>query len=240
MNEFEFKLKTITPLCMRGAKQTPEWRGASVRGMLRWWFRRACWYEEDMRDREKELFGSTERFGSTENASLFRIRCWDGGDNQILNAKAYLKNQYGIKYIAYPIGRDIHQLMHGNLNLKLIFPRGCEEYEKQALYTLWLTLNLGCFGSRSRKGFGSLKVVGCKEKPEESRFKNVVFRTPENADKYIRWLKSILHGAESELTNSGKMGFDVYLFYGSWNELCEKYRDFRRYKIKKRERLLFG
>jgi len=73
MKRERIELEIVTPCFLRGAQQTAEWRAASIRGQLRWWFRAVAGaaYEGDLqkvRDAEDLLFGSTDR------SSLLRIR----------------------------------------------------------------------------------------------------------------------------------------------------------------------
>lgn len=69
-------LEIVTPCFLGGTKGTAEWRAASIRGHLRWWFRAVAGAAfrgdlDEVRDAEDRLFGSTER------GSLLRIRTFN-------------------------------------------------------------------------------------------------------------------------------------------------------------------
>jgi CRISPR-associated protein Cmr1 len=64
-----FKVELVTPCFLGGAKGQAEWRGASIRGQLRWWFRAVAGAHfgqdlEKVRAAEEEIFGSTRRCSS--------------------------------------------------------------------------------------------------------------------------------------------------------------------------------
>jgi hypothetical protein len=61
-----FKVELVTPCFLGGAKGQAEWRGASIRGQLRWWFRAVAGAGfagdlDKVRAAEEEIFGSTRR-----------------------------------------------------------------------------------------------------------------------------------------------------------------------------------
>jgi CRISPR-associated protein Cmr1 len=66
----------VTPCFLGGTKETAEWRAASIRGQLRWWFRAVAggaWKGDldKVRTAEDLLFGSTDR------GSLLRVRTFE-------------------------------------------------------------------------------------------------------------------------------------------------------------------
>lgn len=68
MQRATLEIEFLTPAFLGGAEQglAAEWRAASVRGQLRWWFRAVAggaWGGDLRRVREAEahLFGSTDR-----------------------------------------------------------------------------------------------------------------------------------------------------------------------------------
>lgn len=86
-------LEIVTPCFLGGAQGTAEWRAASIRGQLRWWFRAVAGAAYrgnlvEVRDAEDLLFGSTER------GSLLRLRTF--GTPATLPAKEY-----------FPFGRPL-------------------------------------------------------------------------------------------------------------------------------------
>lgn len=66
MNRETIEVELVTPCFLAGAAGQAEWRAASIRGQLRWWFRAVAGglWEGDLervRREEARLFGSTER-----------------------------------------------------------------------------------------------------------------------------------------------------------------------------------
>jgi len=73
MKRETIELEIVTPCFLGGTKGTAEWRAASIRGQLRWWFRAVAGAAytgdlDEVRAAEDLLFGSTER------GSLLRVR----------------------------------------------------------------------------------------------------------------------------------------------------------------------
>lgn len=80
MKPIRLSLELVTPGFLGGADPTKdcEWRGASVRGQLRWWFRAVAgghFQGDEARVREAEC----EVFGSTEQASALLVQLQGGG-----------------------------------------------------------------------------------------------------------------------------------------------------------------
>ena len=100
IKEIEFSCEIVTPLFLGGANSNKaELREASIKGMLRFWWR-ALYGDEDyksMRKRESEIFGSTESKSrveiSVENEQL-QI-------NKGLSAKR--KEDSSISYLFYSV-----------------------------------------------------------------------------------------------------------------------------------------
>ena len=86
-----FRVELVTPCFLAGAKDETEWRSASIRGQLRWWFRAvggAQWAGDLSRVRREE-----ERlFGSTNRRSLLRVRILDGPKPS--------RSSFGTQYLA--------------------------------------------------------------------------------------------------------------------------------------------
>lgn len=66
MQSQPYDVEIVTPCFLGGARDRAEWRGASMRGQLRWWFRavtgaRFAGDLDAVRGAEEEIFGSTRR-----------------------------------------------------------------------------------------------------------------------------------------------------------------------------------
>jgi len=75
MRRYEVTVEFVTPCFLGGADSTTtaEWRAASIRGQLRWWFRAVAGGE--LNGDLKKVAAAEERlFGSTKRASRLRVR----------------------------------------------------------------------------------------------------------------------------------------------------------------------
>lgn len=190
MYKATFELKAITPVFMRGAdKKRAEIRAASLKGLLRWWFRAlaGCYYGSDydgLRAVESDVFGSTEK------RSKITIEVQPSGEPKALITDVYKDKKNKIKpkfdkssglnelsYLWFSIkmqaegyakalGGKYHHIDGENM---WYYPAGAKFrltfkslYEKSfilALASLWALVNLGGVGFRSRRGAGSLDCV---------------------------------------------------------------------------------
>jgi CRISPR-associated protein Cmr1 len=138
MRTFSLKCKVITPLFIGGANQQAELRTQSINGLLRWWFRIAGGSIED----EKRLFGWA---GEKSNQGLVRIFIKNFDELQKnkfskdFDNEGRVRQDKGINYIGFSLEAN-------------------EEDIKKFFCALWLAFNLGNFGSRSRRGFGSVMI----------------------------------------------------------------------------------
>lgn len=85
MRPSTLELEITTPCFLSGSDQTrPEWRAASIRGQLRWWFRAVAGgvHGNDLdptRRAEEAVFGSTERKSSLAVRVLDHPGFWEAG-----------------------------------------------------------------------------------------------------------------------------------------------------------------
>jgi len=155
MKTFNVVCKVITPLFMGGANQQAELRTQSINGLLRWWFRVAGGSIED----EKRLFGWA---GEESNQGLVRIFIKETD----FQPKRFSSGPQGYNYLGFSLklANRVSVPENKTFSLKISFhPRANEEDIKKFFCALWLAFNLGNFGSRSRRGFGSIKIEGIEE-----------------------------------------------------------------------------
>jgi len=171
MKEVKLTLKVITPLFMGGANQQAELRSQSFNGVLRWWFRAAGGSFED----EKKIFGWG---GENSNKGGVKLVISQKLNSQIFEKEIdehdNVRQDRGINYLGFSLdqrfqkqsnktGREYLE-QNQNFEIKLFFhPTLKEEDIKKFFATLWLAFNLGNFGSRSRRGFGSLRIEKIKK-----------------------------------------------------------------------------
>ncbi len=162
-----FKLKIITPLFIGGAQRQAELRTQSFNGMFRYWFRIAGGSLED----EKKIFGWGGDKGYKKLISLiiYNKNLQKEKFTKIFNEKGYVNPEYGINYLGFALDqrRRITQdkpqreyLKEGQtFTLEIKFhPLLNDKYLKKFLCSVWLAFNIGNFGSRARRGFGSIKI----------------------------------------------------------------------------------
>jgi CRISPR-associated protein Cmr1 len=198
MKTFNVYCKVITPLFMGGANQQAELRTQSINGLLRWWFRVAGGSIED----EKRIFGWA---GETSNQGLVRIFIKDFDELQKekfskeFDNEGKVRQDRGINYIGFSLDQRFNERQdrprreyikeNQTFEIKISFhPKANEEDIKKFFCALWLAFNLGNFGSRSRRGFGSIKIEEDIQGQFPNNF-NLQFKPQNPIDE---WLKNQL------------------------------------------------
>jgi len=227
MKTVTFTVKVITPLFMGGANQQAEIRAQSIKGMIRYWWRICGGSKEE----EKKILG----WGG-DNAIGSKVKIIVENDN---NAGTQFEKQFdqnkrakqtGYNYIAFSLDprfnvndekprRECYKF--GKVfSIKIVFNHfSTEEEIKKVLSAFWCLFNLGNLGSRSRRGFGSLKVLECEDIAEEE-FKKLVYFIKWKIDKPVaEWYKeqiNIIKGTFSDTPIQDKdiasigRGFQIY------------------------------
>jgi len=178
MKSFFCSCKVIIHLFMGGANQQPELRTQSINGLLRWWFRVAGGSFED----EKRIFGWA---GETSNQGLVRIfiKNFDKLQKQRFSkefdSSGRVKQDKGINYLGFSLDQRFKENQKDKIQreyikenqtfeMKISFHPGSNEDDiKKFFCALWLAFNLGDFGSRARRGFGSIKIEKIKENEKD-------------------------------------------------------------------------
>ena len=250
MKKYLLKCKTITPLFMGGAFQQPELRTQSINGLLRWWFRISGGSIED----EKRIFGWA---GETSNQGLVRIYLNEPNFNP---SDFSLKGQKGYEYLGFSLKITKRKAVPENtkFEVKILFhPKSTEDDVKKFFCALWLAFNLGNFGSRARRGFGSIRIekiekidkIKGDKKDITNEYFGLSFVPKGDLGDWItsnfNKIKGILNASPRHNIPSLFNNFEIYLFdYNkSWQELLDKagneYREFRR-KKSLGDRIVFG
>lgn len=154
---------------MGNAKQEAELRTQSFNGMIRYWYRLLGGSKET----EDRIFGTASQKKAQKGKVSIKLR--------INEFEKYLDNQgrpihwSGINYLGFYLHHkpkdepevkrqyiDVQQYF----SLIFSFHQTLTDYEiKQFLCAFWCSLYLGNFGSRSRRGFGS---IICTQEPNIS------------------------------------------------------------------------
>ncbi len=177
MLRLKLNCEIITPMFMFGAdSKTPELRPTEFKGMMRWWWRaiKAEDNIEKLKKEESEIFGgSSEKHGK----SKVIIRVYPQPNNDFLGRN--LKNDYsfnwnfdfkikqlvgsnaGIGYILYStvLPNKEKSYIKPGLNFYIEISSFDENAFKQALASLWVSIYLGGFGTRARRGAGNITIV---------------------------------------------------------------------------------
>ena len=187
MYSVKLEVETVTPLFIAGADQrnieNEGIRAPSLRGAMRWWFRAAAGGVEfssgtlnvkEIKEEEEKIWGATDK-QSKVAVSISSI------DTRISSLQG---NRRGIKYLSYG-SSDRPCIEPGSrfrLNVHFKPSMSAEEKEK-VIATIWLLLSLGNIGSKSRKGFGSLRVA------KDVTINGIDFKNPNNIDELEEYLK---------------------------------------------------
>ncbi|MGZ5444631.1 MAG: type III-B CRISPR module RAMP protein Cmr1 [Thermoanaerobaculia bacterium] len=181
MQRITVDVQFVTPCFLGGAdpKQTAEWRAESIRGQLRWWFRAVAarhfgFDSEPVRAAEEEVWGSTTRKsavdivveplkeGALQPKGVPFMNTAEGYGKGTINGPVYLG--YGLfDLAALPNGKKGFRtsrpyIQPGTEGRFHIIRRGAvTQHEIDALRS-WICL--GGIGSRSRRGWGSVSLVG--------------------------------------------------------------------------------
>lgn len=269
MRAITLTCRLITPMFMAGAdRKTPELRPSEFKGMMRWWWR-AIKAEDDiekLKKEEAEIFGGT---GEGEGRSKVRLRLI----YQNLQTGSNLKQDFNLnwrfdKAIGSLTGRDrgigyiLYSTVLPNRERHYFKPGGEFEFTilsldeisfKKALASLWLSIYLGGFGTRSRRGGGNIEIISFDGDVSDLDLDFICKAT--NGEELKFWLK-INYDKVKELIKQSENGTNKYtnlkgakvlIFEGkdNWktalNFFGEVYMDFRmKYRNRIFETAAFG
>jgi len=152
-----FTCQTITPMLMHGADgSTAELRPASIKGVLRFWWRaiHGNLSLDELHEQEGEIFGSTEGRSSFTLQVVHKLSTANPKINPLPHKNGFTVNGYQ--------ANQTFEVVISGKNLELI----------QNLFILATTL--GGFGQRSRRGFGSVKIVGSEALASPEAIENLI------------------------------------------------------------------
>ncbi|MBI2863667.1 MAG: type III-B CRISPR module RAMP protein Cmr1 [Chloroflexi bacterium] len=164
MQELKLTLETITPLFLAGADPhgEPELRAPSLRGAMRYWLRAALGGvigSENLaalKRRESDVFGSTEGMGAVNVRLLSSIV---SGDRRTYEKSPARPGQGYLYWSMAASGEQPRQYVRGDksFDVMLASPVEADDWRWFAgRAALWLLVQLGGLGSRSRRTAGSL------------------------------------------------------------------------------------
>ncbi len=180
MDEIICNIEVLTPMFLGGAPQMAdgkpicELRSQSIKGVIRYWYRTLI--GPNRLKEENKLFGSSD-----ENIGVSKVKIMISDKSKLLKfnqSKFAENNKYVIKhkglnvnpldYLAYgPV--DKRKIVRGAFSPGSVFTlkfllMSLKDNQKADFYkALYLMLNFGGLGSRSRKGYGALKLLNENE-----------------------------------------------------------------------------
>lgn len=165
--------ETITPVFCAGANQNgpSEIRIFAIKGMLRWFYR-ALDARCDLA-REGQVFGSSAGTGVASPVIIRLDGTLTGNRSYQQQLKPRKKGDDGERYLGYslylgPNARlAIDPGKRFQLTLSARWGELSDSIRKAWLSALWLFGHLGGLGSRVRRGFGTVALVGLEGDPEK-------------------------------------------------------------------------
>jgi len=169
MERTEIEIELLTPMYLGGANRQPEFRIPSIKGLLRFWLRAI---DPDYREWEPKVFGDAcdhgaspfilRKVGSHKKLRTCHLLKQPEGTN---TQKCVKRGLPGIKYLAFPMGM-------GGGERNALSPRQRFRIETltrendlssniigRYIMAWWALTTIGGIGSRSRRGFGSVRLV---------------------------------------------------------------------------------
>lgn len=209
LKKITFEIETITPMFLAGADQSKaEIRAASIKGLLRFWWR-ALQAESDLeklRQKEAQIFGSSDEGVGGAN---FSIRVTQPNEKPI----AVYPNpgrQDPVGYHLYSVfmqkGKERPYYPEGS-KFKIILSSRDENVLKIASASLWTLVYLGAIGTRARRGAGNMVVRDIKGEGELFSDTALDFIPKgSNSQEVAEWLKRNFESAK-KIINNGKAMF---------------------------------
>jgi len=212
--EWTLTLRVFTPLVMAGAEQQglAEWRAASVKGVVRWWFRIAGGSRSD----EERLFGAVGQGGA--RASLLTVETPPVSRSQTLQPLP-------APYFGFSIRMNRRGVIPAGEALSVTFrvsPWADEADVDRIRAAVWLAFYLGNFGTRSRKGYGSLVVT----KSTDPFFEALPPSAEQMVTVYRQKIKSAISTLASSPSSCRMKG--VWLVRRPWGDMEGEYKAMRR------------
>jgi len=191
MREITLELEAVTPVFIAGADQmsieNEGLRAPSLRGAMRWWFRalsggaKFSYGDLDLNSVMKE----EERiWGTAEKRSKVSLNVV----SRNLNITTFQNvKKKGIRYLSYGSFNRPYIDLGSQFGIRILFRHIVSDEEKEkVIATLWLLLNLGNVGSKSRKGFGGLRVTN------NIKISGIEFKNPSSLKELEEYLKKKL------------------------------------------------
>jgi len=152
MKTEEITLKVITPMFMLGAdNRTPELRPSEFKGMMRFWWRaiKASNDISNLRKEEAEIFG-----GSGENEGKSKVKI-------TLKPTQIVYGEYRV--LPHSDTKFFKSNSIKENSTKILLTTYNDNYFETVKNALLISILLGGFGKRSRRGFGSCQIINSQQ-----------------------------------------------------------------------------
>jgi len=257
MKKITFEIETITPMFLSGANQSKaELRAASIKGLLRFWWR-ALQAESDLnelRKKEAKIFGSSEEGVGGSSFSIRvtyndELRCsTDDLPKHNITVTSKSRGQSFpvniLEYLAYgpcTYNKDkkrnviVREYIEPGFNFTIRINIVTEAFMEEILQTMLVFDLFGGIGSKSRNGYGSFCI-----KNREACFKLISNKfaiqeqyTKQNLQKIVKQIESNSYSSFAK----GTKIFRTEKSYNTWDkalgEMGKIYRGVRSGDIKK-------
>ncbi|MDQ3773078.1 MAG: type III-B CRISPR module RAMP protein Cmr1 [Pseudomonadota bacterium] len=203
-NVLEAAFRVVTPMFLGGAKpdDRAELRVSPIKAALRFWWRAITWRGirsaqpansaaiAELRRQEAALFGSAD---GGQSQVLLRIKRY--GNVKVADKGSVLDNvvnRPGARYLGYgvmvaPTGQLTRSCVIRNAEFTLAV-RSRRSIHHEVVNSLKLLVLLGGLGSRARKGYGSLTLIGLAGGDTK-------WEAPATDDSFVSELRSLLSAA---------------------------------------------
>ncbi len=226
-----FECETITPMFMYGADgKTPELRPASVKGVMRFWWR-AIHGDSDI---EKLKESESEIFGSTDRRSKFNIRI---RTKEVSRKKVIDINEFDYLFFSIKMqDKEEPKKYFDKIKFEVIISSRDEKALKEASYSFILLSLFGGIGSRSRRGGGNFTITNISD----MNYNQFLLKDTQSLDSIYQKIKKYFIDTYSinEVSNeystlvtnlNSKLSSKSF---ESWNtaltDIEKKYKDFRK------------
>lgn len=204
-----FECEVVTPMFIGGAnKEDAELRGASIKGLLRFWWRVINGYKfnnvKEMLKKENEIFGSTENsssfdiklfssnFQTSKNSLSPGIRYKDSITIIDRNTGNRYKKEINlgiIDFLAFGSLIEYNKEKKSNIYLRRHIPVNTKfeihilfknsKYLKDILQSFIMLSKHGGIGSKSRNGFGCFKILNNNKLLDQYKIDNKIYENIE-------------------------------------------------------------
>lgn len=174
MEKLTITLKTITPMFLGGADgETPELRAPSVKGMMRFWWRAMNGHLsiDELRKKEGELFGSSdEKVGRSKfslsvrkNDTIEVIQYQPLPHHTGNNSYPYLTKNPSCNRDGRCFKGNKPYAITPNQEFECIIRANTDTIKNKIEDIFKVSVILGGLDKRSRRGFGSIKIINKEE-----------------------------------------------------------------------------